>query len=204
MNHSTHPITTDLKKSESELKRLFVKCDDVKFRKMKIGINKKRECLIVFIEVNVTNMMLEQSALGRLMAYLEQLPEEEIPQALQENAAGISDTQVYPDIEMATAGLLAGNAVLFVDGFAGAIKISDKGYPGMSVQKTGTEKVVRGSDESFTESEKLNTALIRKRLRSARLKVEELQVGIRSHTNVAIVYMSDLAEPGLVEEIRCI
>ena len=202
MNNSKQLITPDIKKSESELTQIFVKCDDVKFRKMKIGKNKKTECLIVFIEVNVTNMMLEQSALGRLMSYLEQLPEEQIEKALQENAAGISDTQVYPDIEMATAGLLAGNALLFVDGFAGAIKISDKGYPGMSVQKADTEKVVRGSDESFTESEKLNTALIRKRLRSARLKVEELQVGIRSHTNVAIVYMSDLAEPGLVEEIR--
>ena len=81
MNHSKQLITPDIKKSESELTQIFVKCDDVKFRKMKIGKNKKTECLIVFIEVNVTNMMLEQSALGRLMSYLEQLPEEQIEKA---------------------------------------------------------------------------------------------------------------------------
>ena len=196
------PITTDIEKSETELKHIFTKCDDIKFHNMQIGKNKKRSCFIAFIEVNVSNIMLEQSALGRLMVYLEKLPEEEISGALQINAAGISDTQIYSDMEMATAGLLAGNAVLFVENFAGAIKISDKGYPGMSVQKADTEKVVRGSDESFTESEKLNTALVRKRLRSSRLKVEELQIGLRSHTNVAIVYMEDLARPSLVEEIR--
>ena len=167
MNHNTTPITKDIKKSESELKEMFVKCDDVKFKYMNIGKRKKRECLIVFIEVNVSNMMLEQSALGRLLSFLEQLPDEEILVALKENAAGISDTQIYFDMEMALASLLAGNALLFVDGFAGGIKISDKGYPGMSVQKADTEKVVRGSEESFTESEKLNTALIRKRDRKS-------------------------------------
>ena len=45
------------------------------------------------------------------------------------------------------------------------------------------KKVIRGSQEAFTESEKINVALIRKRLRDSRMKVEEQTVGVRSHTD---------------------
>lgn len=202
MDQNKTTITSEIKQSKAFLKQLFEKCDDIKFQEMCIGKEKKRKCMILFIEVNVNNMMLEQSALGRWIAYMENLPDEKIQDAIQKNTAGISDMQILPDMEIATEALLGGNAILFVDGYQGAIKISDKGYPGMTIQKSDTEKVVRGSNESFSESEKINTALIRKRIRSAGLKVEELRLGLRSHTNVAIVYVADLAKPELVEEIR--
>ena len=202
MSKGKTPVTTDIKENEKVLKEILSKCDDVKFRKMLLGQNRKIECVIVYIEVNVSNMMLEKSALGRLIAYLEQLPENEIPKALKDNAAGLSDAMPFKTIEEAAFGVLIGDAVLLVDGFAAALKIPDQGYPRMSLQGTDTEKVVRGSNESFADSEKTNTALIRKRIRSTRLKVQEIRVGIRSHTNVAIVYMEDLADVALIEETK--
>lgn len=47
----------------------------------------------------------------------------------------------------------------------------------MGVQEPDSEKVIRGSKEGFTDSIKTNTALIRKRVRSTRVKVEEVQEG---------------------------
>lgn len=202
MNDKKTPITSSIRENESAMKRIFSKCDDIKFRTMQIGKSKKTDCLITYVEVNVSNMMLENSALGRLFAYLEKLPEEEIPKALKMNAAGLSDVQPFDYMEDAAAGVLTGDAVLFIEGYIGALKIPDQGYPGMDVKESDTEKVIRGSNESFTDSEKTNTALIRKRIRSSRLKVEELQAGVRSHTNVAIVYVDDLAERSLVEETK--
>ena len=64
----------------------------------------------------------------------------------------------------AAGGMLTGDSILFVDGFDRALKIPDKGYPGMSLQKTESEKAIRGSNEGFGDSIKQNTALIRKRL----------------------------------------
>ncbi len=202
MGKGKTPVTADIKENEKVLKQILSKCDDVKFRKMMLGEHRKVECLIVYIEVNVSNMMLEKSALGRLIAYLENLPEEKIPKALEDNAAGLSDTTPFQTIEEAAFVVLIGDALLLVDGYAGALKIPDQGYPRMSLQGTDTEKVVRGSNESFADSEKTNTALIRKRIRSTRLKVQEIRIGLRSHTNVGIVYMEDLANPQLVEEIK--
>ncbi len=100
------------------------------------------------------------------------------------------------------ASLLSGNAVFFMDGFDRAVKIAGRGYPNMGVTKAESEKVLRGSREGFTDSVKLNTALIRKRVRSTGLKVEEMQTGVRSDTLVALVYMEELIYPGLLEEIR--
>ena len=49
---------------------------------------------------------------------------------------------------------------------------------------------------------KTNTALIRKRVRSTRVKVQEINCGIRSHTAIDLVYMEDLAYPSVIEEVK--
>ncbi len=193
-------ITTDINRSENAIREAFSSCDDLKFRQMDIGNDKKIKCFICYIEVNVGNDML--NVFGRLVSYLETLPKEKIEQTIQGNAFALSDAKPYEYMEDAIRGILIGDAVLFVEGFAGALKIPDKGYPKMGVGKTDTEKVIRGSDEGFTDSEKANTALMRRRIRNTGLKVKEFQVGLRSFTNVAIVYIEDLADPNLVKEIH--
>lgn len=197
-NQKKHLITTDIKENEAFIRKKFSDCDDLKIRELYIGVQKNIKCLICYIEVNMGNDMV--NVFGRLVSYLQQIPEGTLQEALKENVFGLSDTAPMQSIEETISGILSGDAVLFVDGFAGALKIPDKGYPDMGVSPTDTEKVVRGSSEGFTESEKANTALIRKRIRSAGLKVKEFQVGVRSFTNVAIVYMEDLADPNLVQE----
>ena len=72
----------------------------------------------------------------------------------------------------------------------------------MGVQEPDSEKVIRGSKEGFTDSIKTNTALIRKRVRSTRVKVEEVQEGVRSHTAIDLVYMADLKYTSVLEKIR--
>lgn len=70
----------------------------------------------------------------------------------------------------------------------------------MGVQEPDSEKVIRGSKEGFTDSIKTNTALIRKRVRSTRVKVEEVQEGVRSHTAIDLVYMADLKYTSVLEK----
>ena len=193
-------ISADIEQSKQAIKDAFSYCDDLKIRQMSIGKNKKITCFICYIEVNVGNDML--NVFGRMVNYLDRLEEEEIVRTLQGNPFALSDAEPYSYMEDAIRGVLIGDAVLFVNGFEGALKIPDKGYPKMGITESDTEKVVRGSNESFTESEKANTALIRKRIRNTGLKVKEFQLGVRSFTNVAIVYIEELADPGLVKEVH--
>lgn len=176
-------------------------CADIKQKKMFIGANKEVACYLMYIEVAVNNMLLETTALGRAFAYLSTVRADEIEEVLDKNAMGISDMQPFEYMEDAILSMLTGNAVLFVDRYRKAIKISDKGYPGAGVQEPDSEKVIRGSKEGFTDSVKINTALIRRRIRSHKVKVRELLVGVRSHTTVDLIYMDDLANEEVVEEV---
>ena len=170
-------ISPLLDQNRAWVKRRFEKCDDILNRQVFLEDGKK-EGLLVYVEVAVSNLMLE------------------------EHVIGLSDVQPLSTYEEAESALLAGNGILFLAGDDQVYKISSKGYPGLGVSKAESEKVMRGSKEGFTESEKLNVALIRKRLRDPRMKVEEQQIGTRSHTMTALVYMEDLVYPDLLDTIK--
>lgn len=195
-------ISKDIDKNISEFNKIYGSSSDVKMKEMHLGLHHQRKCFLAYVEVSVSNEMLEQTALGRLMKYLDQLPEEEFAGALDANAMSLTDMTPFSTIEEAAQMMLTGDAVFLVDGYDQALKIADRGYPGMGVSDSDSEKTIRGSGEAFTDSIKVNTALIRKRVRSTRLCVKEICCGARSHTNVDLVYMEDLAQPGLIREIR--
>ena len=195
-------ISTDIEQNIKQFQQLFADSADIKMKEMRLGKGKRRRCFLAYIEVAVSNMLLETTALGRLLAALSELPDRDLNQVLNENAMGISDVTPYDTIEDAAQGMLTGDAILFVDGYGHALKIADKGYPGMGVQEPDSEKVIRGSKEGFTDSIKTNTALIRKRVRSTRVKVEEVQEGVRSHTAIDLVYMADLKYESVLRQIR--
>ena len=142
------------------------------------------------------------SALLEVLKYLRGLEREEILRVLEQNALGTSDATYFTTIEEAGDGLLTGEAIFFVDGFAKAVKIPDDGYPNMGVNEADSEKVVRGSNEGFGDSVKQNAALIRKRIRSPQVKVKEKKAGVRSNTNVYLVYMEGIVYPELVAKIE--
>ena len=170
-------ISPDLEKNRQWVEETFQNCDDILHRQVFLN-NGKDEGILVYVEVAVSNLMLE------------------------EHVIGLSDVQPLTTYEEGEAALLAGNGILFVQGDTCLYKISSKGYPGIGVSPAESEKVMRGSREGFTESEKINVALIRKRIRDVRMKVEEQRIGVRSHTMTALVYMEDLIEPQILHMIK--
>lgn len=195
-------ITPSLKENIDNFETLFSDCADIKKRKIKVGQKLEQQCYIAYIEVAISNVDWKDSAVGKFLQALRNLPEEELVSYVKQNVEGISDSQPFATMEDAAQGMLTGDVLFFLDGYNKALKIPDKGYPGRGVYETESEKVIRGSNEGFSESIKLNTALIRKRLRSPHVKVKESFAGRRTHTNVDLVYMKDLIYPGMLEEIE--
>ena len=169
---------------------------------MRLGDERKVDCLIVYLEVAVSNMMLEDSVIGKLINHFWEIPPSQMKEFLKNNSLGISDVKELPTLEEAVEAMLAGNAVFFMDGYDRAVKIAGKGYPAMMVGKAETEKVLRGSKEGFTDSVKINSALIRKRVKDTRLKVVERQMGVRSNTMLQLLYVEDLVQEDLLSEIQ--
>lgn len=99
-------------------------------------------------------------------------------------------------------GALGGQTALFMDGYAGAMLFETRAMPSRSVSTPTTEMSIRGPQEAFTEQFRVNTALIRKYLRSERLITEMTKVGDVTRTDVAIFYLDGVVNPKLVREVK--
>lgn len=71
-----------------------------------------------------------------------------------------------------------------------------------SVSSPENEPDVKGARDSFVESIRTNTSLVRRRLRAPSLKVKEQMVGRRSVTPVDVLWLDGIADPELAEEIQ--
>lgn len=183
-------------------KQQFSDCADIKMRPMCLGKDMNVRAFLSYIEVTGGKNMMEDSLLGKMLSRLNIMENATLYEALQENGLGISDATPFAKMSEAASGMLTGDTILFVDGFDRALKIPDKGYPGMSLQETESEKAIRGSNEGFGGSIKQNTALIRKRLRSVDLKVAECKCGRRTSTNVDLMYLNGIVRPEIVSEMQ--
>lgn len=68
--------------------------------------------------------------------------------------------------------------------------------------EASNEKVIKGPKDAFTENYQTNLGLIRKRIRSKNLKVNEHVIGTSSKTKVSLLYMDDIVNKELVHKIE--
>lgn len=98
--------------------------------------------------------------------------------------------------------LLSGLMIILGDSWDKALVVDVRSYPSRNPEEPDAERVVRGSRDGFTENIVLNTALTRRRIRDERLRMEMIQVGERSKTDICISYIKDIANPNLVRELK--
>ena len=99
-------------------------------------------------------------------------------------------------------GLLAGDAILALDGQDGLMLINARKYETWAVAEPPTSGVIKGPREGFIESIKTNLSLVERKLKTEKLKVERLKIGRRTKTDVAIVSVDGIAEEKVISEIR--
>jgi spore germination protein KA len=97
---------------------------------------------------------------------------------------------------------LKGNALLFVDDIEEVIGFAVTRFESRSIMEPPTSSVIKGPREGFTESIITNIGLIRKRLQSPELKIENFNVGTRTLTSVRMVYFGDIADKEVIDEVR--
>ena len=71
-----------------------------------------------------------------------------------------------------------------------------------SIAEPTLEKSLKGAKDSFVETLRINTALVRQRLCTPQLKLEEQSCGSITHTTVSILYMEGIAPPQLVSDLQ--
>lgn len=116
----------------------------------------------------------------------------------------ISSAQVDSSQTLAqvTKSLTKGLVVLLLDGQNEVLSIDLRAAQSRGVEQSESERVVRGSREGFTEILKTNVSQIRRRIHNPNLKVEITSLGSISNTEIAVIYLSGIARPELVNEVK--
>lgn len=112
------------------------------------------------------------------------------------------EIEATDDLNKVVDMVLAGPTALIVDGIDQAILIDARTYPARNPEEPDTERVVRGSRDGFVETLVFNTALIRRRIRDRTLRMEYMQSGRRSKTDIVISYIEDIADPEMVKKLK--
>jgi hypothetical protein len=81
-----------------------------------------------------------------------------------------------------------------------SVKLADP--PKRQPEEPNTEVSTRGPKDGFTEESLTNIALIRKRLQTELLAVEEFTIGTQTATKVHLLYLKDTIKPPVLNEIQ--
>ncbi|MEG1706592.1 MAG: spore germination protein, partial [Clostridia bacterium] len=94
-----------------------------------------------------------------------------------------------------------GYALVFVGDSKQCVAVDLRIAQGRAVTTTFTSAVSKGPREGFTEDIKVNLALVRKRLKTEKLRTINLTVGKYTNTSVAICYLETIADISIVNNI---
>ncbi len=122
--------------------------------------------------------------------------------SLFERFVGNVECEIMNDMYDAADQILAGPAILFLDGESKCIAIDARVYPEREVAEPDLERVMRGPRDGFVETLVHNVGLLRRRVRDYSLRTEYESAGSRSQTDIAICYLEDIANPETVERVR--
>lgn len=98
--------------------------------------------------------------------------------------------------------LLSGFCALVFDGLGAAVTFETRTGDKRPVEQPTMERAVKGAKDSFNETYRVNTSLLRRKLRDPALRIEEHSVGRRSLSRVGIIYVEGLTDTDFVASLR--
>ncbi len=190
--------------SSEWIRKLFEKSGDVVVRPIKI--NQNNITVHLFCVDGLINQALFDEAIFRSLKFDPYLSncktERETMNYLLDGGAYHVFTIEETDYQLLLKYVLSGMVALIFDSEEKAIVYDIRMFEKRSIQEPSEENVIKGSKESFIEVMRMNTALIRRRIRSEYLVIEALTAGRISKTDMALVYISNVADLNTVNKIR--
>ncbi|MBC7326032.1 MAG: spore germination protein, partial [Moorella sp. (in: Bacteria)] len=164
-----YQLTADLQLNLEQLNEIFAKCSDFVHRDFYLG--RVLKVALVYIDGLADKKLIEDTLVRTL---------QQAPQQLARELAGktddlatvmakimpMTDVTVVDNMAAVIKHVLEGDTVLFLDGYSKALALSTRSWEHRAIEEPIAESVVRGPRESFIESLRVNTALIRRRLKT--------------------------------------
>ncbi|WP_243388039.1 spore germination protein [Bacillus kexueae] len=197
------PLYHSLVRNVEEIRQVIGNSSDVTIRQFRLGRNRDRQVAVVFTDGLADEALINEFIISPLMDNDCILSSDENPiYQLQQTFLNVGSVEKLSDFDSFFTSILSGDTVILLDGENEGIVTDTKSWEGRDVSEPQTQTVIRGPHEGFTETLRVNTALIRRRIKDPNLWIEAKKIGTRTKTDVAIVYMKDLADETVVQEVH--
>jgi hypothetical protein len=189
--------------TEAELRAWFQNNSDVAFQNLKLGpYPRQHSLLLIYCQGLADNKQINQYVLPSLQqAYREHLPQDleqlEASKPLAMNR--LTAAEIRGEL---TKKVFEGNLILYFQELQALYALNIAGHPKRNPEEPSTEISNRGARDGFVEDLSDNVALVRKRLPTQSLAYEQFEIGTRTKTKLALLYLEDVASPGILANLR--
>ncbi len=198
-NNRNDKMTTSLQQTMDYMKQHLLPdvSFDIVYRVIEVG---GRQACIYFIDG-----FCKDELMMKILQYFIDLKPENMPENVHEMAKRATP---YVEVDLKDAwddilySILSGVFALFVDGYDRCILIDSRTYPARGVDEPDKDKTLRGSKDGFVETIVFNTALIRRRIRSTQLRMEMMNAGKSSRTDIVLCYMDNRVDHAFLDKVK--
>ncbi|CAN7734110.1 spore germination protein [Paenibacillus sp. LjRoot153] len=118
-----------------------------------------------------------------------------------EDILPILDIEIVTDLKTAAAGMLQGKCAILLEQRMNIVLVDASARVVNTVGEPQNEQTIRGSHVGFVDDVYINGQLVHQRLKNANLVERHFTLGSESPTNVKLLYMCDIADMTVVDDI---
>lgn len=121
-------------------------------------------------------------------------------QQLNESILDAGEVTTVLTLEEAIEQILSGGLLIIMEGMTEGSIVSLPGWEERSISESKSQSTIKGPQDSFTETLRTNTTLVRRRVKDSRVRITTVKVGDKSKTNVSIMYIQGIANEQMVRQ----
>lgn len=201
------PIDKDIDRTIGVIKEILKDCDDVIYRIFTVGREQKYKYCLVCIDGLSDKVLIDNFVLESLMLDARSLEPNEgsirsrLFELTKNGTLATTELRESDDLNEAVNAVLSADTLLLIDGFQKCIIIGTRLWPARGTGEPKSEGVIRGPSDGLVETLRFNTALVRRRIRDPEFKVRQEVIGVRSKTDIAVMYLDDVVNKDVLKEL---
>lgn len=161
----------------------------------------KKRLTFFYASFLIDNNALVKILEGLLLLNIEQVNEEAKFKNIILNYFLNQSITLKKDIKQLSNHILSGDLVVLLEDSDEAIVADLRKYPSRSIGEPDNERVVRGSRDGFTENLANNLALIRRRVKTGKLRTKPYYIGTESETTVILMYIEGSVNEQIIKTV---
>ena len=201
-------INSDLEQNIAWVEQYFFHCSDLIVRRFRIGEAVPCNAVLLYLDGMTDSAVVHDNILVPLMHPV--LIDAAMSHKVSSDFFAFVHTQLLPSgettivhtMDETVQAMMNGDVVLLLDQSIQGLVIDAKGFPHRDLGEPRNEKTLRGPQEAFVEAMRVNTAMLRRRLHTGALKLEQMTIGTYTQTAVTIAYLEHIANDNIIDEVR--